>query len=145
MRKKRAARHRPVEEAASQRQYRSRRLRPESPRPQAGYAGQARWNHLAGLGWPTEFIAAGRSRPALRAAVFTLLLLGLSIGVSAAGRRRRRRLPKPGEHVYLLRGAFNIFSLGMDEIAARVERMGVATTVTNYLGWESLADEAAAA
>ena len=80
----------------------------------------------------------------LRAAVFTLLLLGPSIGVSAAAPPPAPG-PKPGAHVYLLRGAFNIFSLGMDEIAARVERMGVATTVTNYLGWESLADEAAAA
>ena len=72
-------------------------------------------------------------------------MLGATVGVSAAGKIAPTAAPKPQNHVYLLRGAFNIFSLGMDEIAARVQRMGVATTVTNYLGWESLADEAAAA
>jgi hypothetical protein len=47
-------------------------------------------------------------------------------------------------HAYLMRGAFNIFSLGMDELAAKIERIGVSTTVTNYLSWSSLADEAVA-
>lgn len=51
---------------------------------------------------------------------------------------------KPNAHVYLLRGAFNIFSLGMDAMAARLRRPGVLTTVDNYLSWPSLADEAAA-
>ena len=87
----------------------------------------------------------GQVVQALRAAALTLLLLGVSVGVSAAEKTAPPTAPKPQNHVYLLRGAFNIFSLGMDEIASRVERMGVATTVTNYLGWESLADEAAAA
>ncbi len=87
----------------------------------------------------------GQVVQALRAAALTLLLLGVSLGVSAAGKAAPAAAPRPQNHVYLLRGAFNIFSLGMDEIASRVERMGVATTVTNYLGWESLADEAAAA
>ncbi len=87
----------------------------------------------------------GQIVQALRAAALTLLLLGVLVGVSAAEKTAPPTAPKPQNHVYLLRGAFNIFSLGMDEIASRVERMGVATTVTNYLGWESLADEAAAA
>ncbi len=88
----------------------------------------------------------GQAVRALRAVALTLLLLGVSVGVSAAEKiAPAAAAPKPQNHVYLLRGAFNIFSLGMDEIAARVQRMGVATTVTNYLGWESLADEAAAA
>ncbi len=87
----------------------------------------------------------GQIVQALRAAALTLLLLGVSVGVSAAEKTAPPTAPKPQNHVYLLRGAFNIFSLGIDEIASRVERMGVATTVTNYLGWESLADEAAAA
>jgi hypothetical protein len=87
----------------------------------------------------------GQVVQALRAAALALLLLGVSVGVSAAEKTAPPTAPKPQNHVYLLRGAFNIFSLGMDEIASKVERMGVATTVTNYLGWESLADEAAAA
>jgi hypothetical protein len=49
-----------------------------------------------------------------------------------------------GAHVYLLRGVLNIFSLGLDDIAAKLEAQGIPVTVVNYLGWSSLADEAAA-
>ena len=38
----------------------------------------------------------------------------------------------------------NIFSLGLDDIAARLRQQGIHATVENYLSWESLADEAAA-
>ena len=40
-----------------------------------------------------------------------------------------------GAHVYLLRGVLNIFSLGLDDIAARLEAQGIPTTVVNYLAW----------
>ena len=56
-------------------------------------------------------------------------------------------MPTPvasGAHVYLLRGVLNVFSLGLDGIAARLEAQGIPVTITNYLGWSSLADEAAA-
>src|SRR5579871_5505721 len=49
-----------------------------------------------------------------------------------------------GAHVYLMRGLLNVFSLGLDEIAARLESQGIPVTITNYLGWESVAEEAAA-
>ena len=49
-----------------------------------------------------------------------------------------------GAHVYLMRGLLNIFSLGLDEIAARLESQGIPVTITNYLGWSAVADEAAA-
>ena len=48
-------------------------------------------------------------------------------------------------HVYLLRGVLNIFSLGLDEIAAKLQHQGFNVTVANYLSWSSLADQAAAA
>jgi hypothetical protein len=48
-------------------------------------------------------------------------------------------------HVYLLRGVLNVFSMGMDQIAYKLEQRGIATTVTNYLLWSSVADDAAAA
>lgn len=48
-------------------------------------------------------------------------------------------------HVYLMRGVLNVFSLGMDQIANRLEQRGIPTTVTNYLFWSSVADDAAAA
>src|SRR5271156_5804780 len=74
-----------------------------------------------------------RSLPAI---ALVLFLLALSTGVGATQGSR--------DHVYLLRGAFNIFSLGMDEIAEKLQQKGVPTTVANYLSWSSLADQAAA-
>ncbi|MGJ4882128.1 MULTISPECIES: hypothetical protein [unclassified Bradyrhizobium] len=48
-------------------------------------------------------------------------------------------------HVYLLRGVLNIFSLGLDDIAAKLDSQGIPNTVANFVSWSSLADEAAAA
>jgi hypothetical protein len=47
-------------------------------------------------------------------------------------------------HVYLLRGVLNIFSLGLDDIGAKLQAQGFNVTIANYLSWSSLADEAAA-
>lgn len=104
----------------------------------------------------------------LHVAALTLSLLALSIGAGTAQTTTQQtakpqttrpqtakpqparpqiaqqQTAKPRDHVYLLRGAFNIFSLGMDEIAARLEHMGIYATVNNYLAWPSLAEEAAA-
>jgi hypothetical protein len=92
----------------------------------------------------TGFIGRRRS-PArrwlrsLQGAAIALLVLVLSIGtpVEAAA-------PASGAHVYLLRGVLNIFSLGLDDIAAKLQAQGIPVTIINYLGWASLADEAAA-
>ena len=76
-----------------------------------------------------------------RSAVLSLMLLGLSIGISNA---QTTTTSQPREHVYLLRGAFNVFSLGMDQIAAKLQQHGIHATVDNYLAWPSLAEQAAA-
>jgi hypothetical protein len=77
----------------------------------------------------------------LQAAAIVLLALVLSIGtpVEAAV-----TAPGSSAHVYLLRGVLNIFSMGLDDIAAKLEAQGIPVTVTNYLGWASLAEQAAA-
>jgi hypothetical protein len=70
------------------------------------------------------------------------LLLTFPVGTTS-----NAAVPSPdgtGAHVYLLRGVLNIFSLGLDEIAAKLQAQGIPVTVVNYLGWPSLADEAAA-
>jgi pimeloyl-ACP methyl ester carboxylesterase len=46
-------------------------------------------------------------------------------------------------HVYLLRGLMNVFSLGMDELAAKIRAQGIVATVHNHAEYEELADEAA--
>jgi hypothetical protein len=47
-------------------------------------------------------------------------------------------------HVYLLRGVLNIFSLGLDDIAAQLRAQGIPVTIANFVSWSLLADEAAA-
>jgi hypothetical protein len=77
----------------------------------------------------------------LQTAALILLLLGQVIGTAAA---QGTSDSKSHAHVYLLRGVLNIFSLGMDDIAAKLRQQGIKATVSNYLYWSSLADEAAA-
>jgi hypothetical protein len=76
----------------------------------------------------------------MAAMLVTLSLLGFPLSVSAA----TRAPPPSGAHVYLLRGVLNIFSLGLDEIAAKLRAQGIPVTVANFVSWSSLADEAAA-
>ncbi len=91
---------------------------------------------ISGYRWPVR-----RWLRSLQAAAIVLSVMMLSIGapVEAA-------VPAPGSsaHVYLLRGVLNIFSMGLDDIAAKLEAQGIPVTVINYLGWASLAEQAAA-
>ena len=76
-------------------------------------------------------------------AMTVAVLLLLAIGGSPA----QARNPAPAAstaHVYLLRGVLNIFSLGLDDIAAQLRAQGIPVTVANFASWSSLADEAAA-
>src|SRR5215472_19241368 len=59
-------------------------------------------------------------------AVLSLIVLGLSIGISNA---QTTTTSQPREHVYLLRGFANVFSLGMDQIAAKLQQRGIHATV----------------
>ena len=54
-------------------------------------------------------------------------------------------IAQPRAHVYLLRGLMNVFSLGMDTLAEKIQRRGIYATVHNHTEWEALADQAAAA
>jgi hypothetical protein len=78
-----------------------------------------------------------RCRHPLQAAALSLFLLVSVVGANGAQ-------VTSSSHVYLLRGAFNVFSLGMDQIATNLRQQGIATTVANYLSWPTLAEEAAA-
>ena len=78
--------------------------------------------------------------PGLAIALLLLLAVGASPARAVAG-------PASGAstaHVYLLRGVLNIFSLGLDDIAAKLRAQGIPVTVANFVSWSSLADEAAA-
>lgn len=80
----------------------------------------------------------------LRAGALGLFLL-LPLAAAPAGAAPAPAVnPASTAHVYLLRGVLNIFSLGLDTIGARLEAQGIPVTVTNFVNWSSLADEAAA-
>ena len=91
---------------------------------------------------PRRFLCLARRRwHRPRSAMLSLALLGLSIGISNA---QTTTTAQPGDHVYLLRGFANVFSLGMDQIATKLQQRGIHATVDNYLAWPSLAEQAAA-
>ena len=43
-----------------------------------------------------------------------------------------------------MRGFANVFSLGMDQMGARLQRMGINASVENYIAWDAIVNEAAA-
>ena len=51
------------------------------------------------------------------------------------------RMPSSTAHVYLFRGLLNVFSLGMDSLAAQLQAAGVAAVVANHTQWRSVADD----
>lgn len=74
----------------------------------------------------------------LQAAAIAILLMGLPAMSGTA------QASTQDSHVFLIRGVLNIFSLGMDEMAAKLHQQGIAATVHNHLAWMSIANEAAA-
>jgi hypothetical protein len=101
---------------------------------------------MTSSGGTTKFFSTLRSSSrwlrSLQSAAVASLLLILPAGTTAS--HAVPAAPASGAHVYLLRGVLNVFSLGLDGIAAKLEAQGIPVTVTNYLGWASVADEAAA-
>jgi hypothetical protein len=63
---------------------------------------------------------------------------------AAVGQQKRAPATSNVAHVYLLRGLLNIFSLGMDDLAQKIERRGIRTSVHNHSEWETLSDQIAA-
>jgi hypothetical protein len=78
----------------------------------------------------------------LKPAAMALLLLALPVESIASPAAPTQ--PANGAKVYMLRGVLNIFSLGLDSIAAKLEAQGIPVDVSNYLSWSSVAEEAAA-
>ena len=87
-----------------------------------------------------------RYRPSLRRlpAMAIALLLFLPFCQNPAHAATSQASEASTAHVYLLRGVLNIFSLGLDDIAAKLQAQGIPVTVANFVSWSSLADDAAA-
>ena len=86
-------------------------------------------------------VRSGRWLRPLQRIVVAILLLALPVAASPGNAAPSAAADT---HVYLLRGVLNIFSLGLDDIGAKLQAQGFKVTVANYLSWSSLADEAAA-
>lgn len=69
-------------------------------------------------------------------------LLSADAGAQGVGQGQRATLqPRaPEVEVVLLRGLFNIFSLGMDELAAKFGP-GITAEVSNHTSWSAIAEE----
>jgi hypothetical protein len=79
-------------------------------------------------------------RNLLKTALIAIALFAVALAPATV-----KAAPAPaGAHVYLMRGVLNIFSLGMDQIAARLQQQGIAASVHNHLNWALVADDAAA-
>ena len=96
---------------------------------------------IGSVGWLSFFGQA--LLPRLHTIAIAALLL-LPIGAPPALAAPNSASAASTAHVDLLRGVLNIFSLGLDDIAAKLRAQGIPVTVANFASWSSLADEAAA-
>jgi hypothetical protein len=79
----------------------------------------------------------------LRAAiVFASITLASSSPALAQGAApKAARASAPVTHVYLMRGFMNIFSLGMDTLAERLQKRGIKAEVYNHIQSDSVVSE----
>ena len=68
-------------------------------------------------------------------------LLFVTVGAQRPLQRPAAREVVSHPHVYLMRGLMNIFSLGMDELAAKIERHGIAAGVYNHTQADAVVNE----
>ena len=66
--------------------------------------------------------------------IFQLLVAALVALAVTAGTAHAQRT-----HVYLLRGFMDIFSTGMDDLGAKMNRRGIEASVHNHAEFQSLA------
>jgi hypothetical protein len=73
-------------------------------------------------------------------AVMTTALISVGSCFSAVSQAATASAPQ----VYLIRGFLNVFSLGMDSLAAELRGAGMSATVASYASWQETAREIAA-
>ena len=73
-------------------------------------------------------------------AVVTTALISIGSCFSAVS----QAAPASAPQVYLIRGFLNVFSLGMDSLAAELRGAGMSATVASYASWQETAREIAA-
>src|SRR5579863_3806972 len=86
-------------------------------------------------------IAPPPRRRHLAAAALALgALIAIPVTAQSAVRMASREADISRPHVYLMRGLMNIFSLGMDQLAAQVQRYGIDASVYNHTYADSIVE-----
>jgi hypothetical protein len=75
----------------------------------------------------------------LRGAGLLAAMIAIVVTMSGSALAAQDQGPK----VYLLRGFLNVFSLGLDELSAKIESRGIRSEVYNHTSWSRLASEIA--
>lgn len=65
---------------------------------------------------------------------------GAAFETADAQERRAASSSKADTHVYLMRGLFGVFSLGMDDLAQKLKRDGYRAEVYGWDSWEQVTD-----
>lgn len=78
----------------------------------------------------------------LMPSAFLAAILSLSAFAfdAAEAQQRRAQSKKADTHVYLMRGLFGVFSLGMDDLAGKLHRDGYRANIYGWDSWEQVAD-----
>jgi hypothetical protein len=77
------------------------------------------------------------------AAAFLAAVLNLTATLSAPAQHvsPQPNLMRSETHVYLMRGLLGIFSLGMDDLAGKLNKQGFRASVYGYEVWQTIADQ----
>jgi surfactin synthase thioesterase subunit len=70
------------------------------------------------------------------------LILAILIAACLAGIATEGTAAEPHGRAYLFRGLIGLIDWGMDELAGRITRTGVAANIDSHLMWRSVADQA---
>lgn len=84
----------------------------------------------------------GSSRNLLQTLTLTAFLCAAAAFSDSAKAQQRSAaaLKKSETHVYLMRGLFGVFSLGMDDLAGKLEADGYRANVYGWDSWQQVAD-----
>jgi LysM domain len=80
-----------------------------------------------------------RTRP-----IVTALLIAACLAVTGGAARAQTPGAEPHGRAYLFRGLIGLIDWGMDELAQRITRSGVAANIGSHLMWSSVASQAIA-
>ena len=88
-----------------------------------------------------SIVLKGLQRPSRISPAAVLLILCSRLVAQLAGSSTADAASRRPGQVYLYRGILNVFSLGMDQIAYKLQAAGVATSVSNHTMWSSEAND----